>query len=234
MKFNTIIFDLDGPLLDGKMRHYQCYADILTELNYMPMPCDQYWDMKRNRINRREQLAFSSAETCYDEFLKRWLAKIEERYYLRLDRLQSNVITILENLKLANKQMILATMRKNKSHLFEQLANLGIIKLFDEIVAIDTDEPNASKSAYVKGILQNKPGPFLWIGDTEVDVTSAKELNIPIAVVSNGLRTAAYLRSLAPDYISEDLNEIITWMEKPQGIDAYARRRESNNARQEV
>lgn len=214
MRFNTFVFDLDGPLLDGKLRHHQCYADILTELNYIPMPCDRYWDLKRNRINRLEQLGISSAQDCYAEFLERWLTRIEEPHYLQLDCLQPGVISLLSDLRKANKQIILATMRKNKTNLFEQLENVQIKAFFTEIVAIDSDDPNVNKGDYVKAILANKPGDFLWIGDTEIDVKAAKSLNIPVAVVSNGLRTASYLTSLSPDFLGVDAMDVMTWAGK--------------------
>jgi phosphoglycolate phosphatase len=61
----TLILDLDGPIIDGRLRHYQCYSDILVEHGYKPMPVGMNWEMKRQRKDRHVQLAFSGADEIY-------------------------------------------------------------------------------------------------------------------------------------------------------------------------
>src|SRR5690349_19782781 len=91
-RISACILDLDGPLLDGKRRHYACYRDILAEHGYVALPCDAYWQMKRSRIDRRAQLAASGAGAIYDLFLRAWLERIELPVYLALDRVQPGAL----------------------------------------------------------------------------------------------------------------------------------------------
>ena len=119
----TILLDLDGTLLEGKLRHYQCYSDILNTHGYKPMPINVYWEMKRFRRSRKEQLAVSGAESIYDIFLDEWLKQIEEPEYLVLDRVQDGVLIKLQEWLDDNMKIILVTMRNSRIHLLNQLKN---------------------------------------------------------------------------------------------------------------
>ena len=207
MTFTNFIFDLDGPLLDGKQRHYQCYTQILQEFDCPVLAADEYWQMKRERRNRREQLAATGAEEHYDEFLRRWLERIEEKKYLALDVLQTDALSLLSRLQQENKCLILATLRQNAHHLYEQLGELKIQHFFQHIVAVDSQD-SVDKAAAVRAILQGKSGSTLWIGDTEIDSQSANKLGLPVALVSNGLRTRDYLAGLSPTYLGNNLTEV--------------------------
>ena len=110
---NTIILDLDGPLLDGIDRHHACYCSILADLGCPPIDRDEYWRGKRNRMNRRDLLKQSGAEQHYDAFLSEWLLRIESPEMLAKDRLQPEVLPILSEWRSAGIRLILATMRNN-------------------------------------------------------------------------------------------------------------------------
>ncbi len=205
-RFNTIVFDLDGPLLDGKHRHYRCYADILKEQEFIPVDIDSYWLMKKARIDRHKLLERSSADTIYNFFLQEWLDRIETRPYLQLDFLQPGVLEILTSLQKSGIRLILATMRNNKDALLWQLESLKLKSFFSEIIIIGSLGENKNKAADVAKIIENHDyNKTLWIGDTEVDIYSARELGVKICALSCGLRTKEYLLGLQPDYLHVDL-----------------------------
>lgn len=205
----TIIMDLDGPILDGKERHYRCYSDILIENGFIPMPVDEYWQMKRMRLDRHQQLGVSGADGIYDKFFKSWLCRIEEREYLGLDRLQPGVIKKLKEWKCSDINIILATMRNNKDTLFWQLDLLSLLPLFDHVIVTGSVDGEAGKANAVKSYLkQGDMNSYLWIGDTEADINSARMLGIKVCAVGCGIRTTDYLASLAPDFLAPDVNSI--------------------------
>ena len=205
----TVICDLDGPILDGRFRHYQCYCDILRELGFVPVALEKYWEMKRHRIDRHQQLAACGADEIYDRFLKSWMAQIEEKKYLKLDRLQPGAINKLAELKSAGAKMILVTMRNNEDHLHWQLKFLGLAPFFDNIVAVGTDGGENAKADAAKVYIDTlKRGSALWIGDTEADIKAAQLLEIKVCAVTCGLRTREYLAELHPNFIVEDLQTI--------------------------
>lgn len=205
----TIILDLDGPILDGRYRHYQCYSDILLENGYAPMPLDRYWEMKRNRVNRHEQLAISGSDRIYDNYLKAWIERIEKKKYLALDRLQPGVIEKLQEWKSNDIRLILTTLRNNKANLRWQLKLLDLLVLFDHVVVGGMTNATDNKANKVKQYISKGDTEFiLWIGDTEVDVFAARQLGIKVCVVCCGLRTFDYLTSLNPDLLYPDVNSI--------------------------
>ncbi len=61
----TVILDLDGPVLDGKLRHYDCYRRILGNYHFTPLGIDEYWELKRIGADRKQQLAPVGAESIY-------------------------------------------------------------------------------------------------------------------------------------------------------------------------
>ncbi len=205
----TIILDLDGPILDGKLRHYRCYSDILLENGFTPMPVDEYWGMKRQRIDRHRQLAVSGADGIYDDFLRAWMERIEGKKYLELDRPQPGAVQRLKEWKSSGIKLILATMRNNKSNLYWQLELLELLQLLDQVVAVGTSGGETSKADAIKPYLkESSSAPVLWIGDTEVDIKAARLLGVRVCAVGCGLRTPDYLSTLNPNYLVFDLREI--------------------------
>ena len=207
----TIVLDLDGPLLDGRYRHYQCYSDILTEHGFDPILMPLYWENKRDRMDRRKLLALSNASDLYDEFLASWIQRIETKKYLALDRLQNRVEDILVDWKKSGIRLLLATMRNNPGHLQWQLGKLGILHLLDEVVVVGSSQAGASKSAEIKPLLSDmRLEEAIWVGDTEVDIYAARELGVKVCTLTCGLRTEEHLASLSPDMIEENLSSFAT------------------------
>lgn len=205
----TIILDLDGPLMDGRQRHYQCYADILLERGYTPLTVDEYWRLKRQRASILEQLAFSGAEGIYDDFLRDWSERIEQKRYLGLDRLQPGVVQELENWGQSGIMTILATMRNCERNLYWQLEAFKLCRLIDRVVVSGSYGGYREKASAVSTCLEEvSRNLVLWIGDTEVDIKAARLLNIKVCALACGLRTWAYLSTLEPDYLVSDLVEL--------------------------
>lgn len=211
MNPKLIILDLDGPLLEGRFRHYQCYRDILESFGHSPVGIDLYWTMKKDRANRHELLKLSNADHLYDQFLQAWMEKIETPEYLKLDTLQNGVVEILQCWKKDGIKLILATMRNNASNLKEQLSGLAITPLLDDILVVGSDLSGENKSTAVLPFIRQYPlDEILWIGDTEVDVSSAKKLGIKVCALTCGLRSADYLSSLNPDFLMDDLHSFFS------------------------
>ena len=98
-KLDYIFLDLDGPILEGKNRHYQCYKDILKRHGGTVLDIDVYWDMKTSKIKRDILLLKSNFEKTYEVFFQEWMQNIEDEKYLSLDVLKPDVIKILNEWK---------------------------------------------------------------------------------------------------------------------------------------
>lgn len=203
-----IVLDLDGPILDGRLRHHECYRRILETAGVRPLPLDRYWALKRERVDRRRLLAESGAEALYDTFLASWLATIETPELLAFDRVQPGALETLRAWKDAGVPLALVTARRAEAELQDQLAALGLRPLFAAIVATPFAETGEAKASAFTARLGGAAPCRGWIGDTEIDVDAARRLGVPSVAVTCGLRTAAYLQSLDPSFLYDDLQAV--------------------------
>lgn len=205
----TVILDLDGPILDGRHRHYACYCHLLVERGYVPMDLESYWRMKRDRRDRREQLAESGATAIYDEFVSGWLRLIETPEYLALDRVYPWVRSTLTKWKKAGWRIVLATQRHNPVSLKRQLADFSLESLLDHVVVCDHSAGGSGKARFVRDVIGSTADEdVVWVGDTEIDIEAARALGCQVWAVCSGLRTESYLASLSPDHVCQDLREV--------------------------
>jgi phosphoglycolate phosphatase len=205
----TVILDLDGTILDGRLRHYACYQQILEERGFTPLDPESYWRMALERVDRRQRLAVSGAGEIFDDFVRTWLQRIERPDLLALDRLQSGAIAKMREWREQGVRLVLATMRRHAERLDEQLAHLGLDELLDHVVVCEHRLGGAGKAQQVKSAVADlRPEHCLWVGDTEFDVEAARALGCPVWVVTEGERTEPYLEALSPDFMSPDLKSI--------------------------
>lgn len=199
----TIILDLDGTLLDCKLRHYRCYQDILTRYQVTPLPIENYWQTKRQGISQNQLLQLSQAQQFIVEFSKEWSMLIEREDYLLLDTLYEQVLQVLQTWQENGFKLFLVTFRQQVMNLQQQLKQLQLIDLLEEVIAV----PIGMKKSEViakKNIAKNSQ-EIIWIGDTEADVQAARELNIKVCALSCGLRDKNFLKKLRPDYLEANL-----------------------------
>lgn len=208
--FDTIVTDLDGPILDTKYRHYACYKEILGNNGYTPIEIEDYWKLKRNRVDRLTLLKLSGAFDLYDTFLVEWLRIIEEEEFLQLDELQAGAVRILGEWRAtAACRIVLATMRHDPTNLYRELDRLAITHLFDQIIVCDYRDGGAGKAERVRQSLDSLDATrCVWIGDTEADIEASMYLGVKSVAVSCGLRTSSFLQSLGPDALVPHLRDV--------------------------
>lgn len=208
MKF-LVVFDLDGPLLEGRNRHYACYSGILQRAGYDPVPLEQYWEAKRNLIPASEVLGRSGAVGYYSEFKRLWLAEIESEEMLARDHLQCGAVEMLRRVSLAGHGAVIATLRQHSDRARNEVKRLGILDFIDELMVSPHTEAAGGKAKRVLAHARRQGlKPLIWVGDTEVDAEAAASLGVPCALVTNGLRSAGVLRGLPSLGMFSSLNEI--------------------------
>jgi phosphoglycolate phosphatase-like HAD superfamily hydrolase len=197
-QIQQIFLDLDGPLLDGKHRHYSCYSNILKKYGFSAIALDEYWDKKRSLLNRGDLLQLSNANAIYDEYLSDWLSMIESRELLALDNVQEGALDCLRAWKSLGVNLVLVTLRKNKEAAEEQLRLQGLSEFLDTILVCDHVSGGLGKANAVRNCrdVEIMPNNSVWIGDTEVDWEAARSLGMDIILVENGLRNKTYLEQL--------------------------------------
>ncbi|PKL40246.1 MAG: hypothetical protein CVV41_20095 [Candidatus Riflebacteria bacterium HGW-Riflebacteria-1] len=187
----VIFLDLDGPVLEGKHRHYSCYSAIINRYGGQPLDIDAYWDMKRSKIKRDVLLEKSGFQALYSCFLDDWMKLIESPQYLKFDKLKPKAKETLVKWKQSNFKIVLVTMRQNRENLINQLKQLGVFSLLDEII----DCPPLRQNTKFEALKYYNFCKAIFIGDTEEDANTAKMLGIPFIGITNGLRTKELLNA---------------------------------------
>ncbi len=205
-----IFLDLDGPLLDGKEKHYYSYRSILEKFGFKPIGIDEYWEKKRSLVTRKYLLNLSGAGDIYKDFLAAWLLMIESPEVLALDKVQAGAVNCLRTWKEQRIQLILVTMRKNRQTLEDQLKVTGLRQFLDTVLVCDHAEGGVGKADAVREVFQAKMNKeeVLWIGDTEADWGAANSLGCNICLVANGLRNEKYLEALNNSQVVQSITSI--------------------------
>jgi phosphoglycolate phosphatase-like HAD superfamily hydrolase len=212
-EIKQIFIDLDGPLLDGKRRHYFCYRTILEKSGFEPIGLNAYWKKKRAKGNRMDLLKMSGAEEMYNDFLATWLALIESPEALALDEVQVGAVDCLSAWQAQGVDLILVTMRKNKPGLEAQLERLGLWPLLNAVLVCDYADGGIGKADAVRKIdSTHDVGRALWIGDTEADWEAAQSLGCGLVLLANGLRNMEYLMSLSGAVVQPSIASLKNWV----------------------
>jgi phosphoglycolate phosphatase-like HAD superfamily hydrolase len=208
----TLVFDLDGTIVDCSARHYACYADLAQEAGCRALGPQAYWSMKRLRRSWSDILRASGAPIDASRFSAAFIERIERPHYLALDRLFPDANDAMQRLGSFAKKKILATMRRSQQALPKQLERLALRDYFDLVIARGSTDIT-DKGALVQQAMQISSGQCAWIGDTEEDVSGARRIGAFSCIVSCGLRDRALLEAEKPDVIANSLRELVIMLQ---------------------
>lgn len=210
----TIIFDLDGTLIDVSARHHKVYEDTVMEFGGEPLNKDQYWELKRAKTKWPEMLVLSKIDIGnHENFMESFISKIESPYYLKLDKVLPGVFNVLDKFSNENRCFLLS-LRRNQDNLIDELNNLGLHKFFQKIISGHTEGKGFElKIKLMKQIIKAKEKTLI-VGDTEADILAAKELNIKSVAVLSGIRDKKSLLSIEPDLIIDNVNDLGKYIEE--------------------
>jgi phosphoglycolate phosphatase len=204
---STIFLDLDGPILECKMRHYACYLDLCRSRELHPLSREEYWELKRQRVKGATLFQRSGARGDAGDLMRSWIALVEQPGYLALDAVHPWVFDVLSSWVAGGARLCLATLRSNVAGLHAELERFELRRFFDRVVISDSALGGEGKAAAAaaSGI---DPQSSVWIGDTEVDAVAANAVGSRLYLVTCGIRTEEYLRSLRTGEVVSDLRAV--------------------------
>lgn len=198
-KYDYIVFDLDGTIIDIRKKFYECYKDIVIHLDRVPIDSQQYWELRGEGMSGGKILEYTGMADIKTEFLAKWVNNIESKEMLRFDEVTCDLGAVIPAVKSANTQIILLTMRHNVENLMWQLDVLKIENYFDTIIAAGNRQVTDKLELFPTKI----QGNVLVIGDTAADERFAEEIHADFIPVDSGLKKWKNGYSTLNDTIAE-------------------------------
>ncbi len=209
-RFNGIIFDLDGTLIDS-------YAAITASLNHVRAhydlaPLDA--DFVRLRVGRG--LESLVAEFVGDERVERGVKLFRERYselYLEITQPLGGARVSLKQVHDSGYRLAVAS---NKPARFSKpiLDHLSIGAFVSCVAGPDTvgaTKPDPRMLRHCMSRLELIPAETLYVGDMLLDVESADRAAVEVALVCGGSATREELQS-ANRPVLDSIAELPDWL----------------------
>lgn len=191
----NVFFDLDGTLIDSRLRLYQLFQDLVSNSN---LSFSDYWDLKRNKINHKKILTTSFGYTEKDLliFEDKWMKKIEHEKYLELDTPFLNTTSFLNELASSHKLFVITARQFEKSTL-NQIIKFGWENIFSMVLVT---KQRKDKYSLIKDNVALTPNDWI-LGDSGTDIITGKLLKINTAAVLSGFLNKKQLSLYQPNAI---------------------------------
>jgi HAD superfamily hydrolase (TIGR01509 family) len=210
-KIKTIIFDMDGVLIDSEPIHEKAEMEICREFG-MDVPKKE-WDKFRGK---KLEGIFSYASRKYgkgDEPIEKMIEKKIERYLfyaLREMQLIDGVSEFLEKLKKTQKYRYALTTSGRKVQQDQILAKIKLTDFFPIIVTADdvqSGKPNPDPYLITVEKLKELPENCLVIEDSDNGILSAKAAGCQACGITTTF-SKEYLEKAGADFVVSNFQEL--------------------------
>jgi phosphoglycolate phosphatase len=212
----TILFDLDGTLVDTAPDLMLAHNHVMTKFGYPTKSTDEI----RNLVGKGAGALIGRSiwgqakkefHSVNDLKIKDQMSKEFVDYYGKNIINESTLITgVKEFLKWCKEQNISMAVCTNKQELLsiDLLKKIGIYDFFEYVAGSDTFDyckPDPRHLTSVVEILDGDVKKTIMIGDSESDANAAKAAEIPVILLENGYTekntTEIYHNHLIKDFI---------------------------------
>lgn len=204
-----IIYDLDGTLVDTR-------RDIVDGANHMRVSLGMYPIVDERIWGCVGKGLFHFVQHCLEtEDAKRIRAgaKIYRQYYAKhmLDKsdLYPGAREFLELFR-GERQAVITN--KPNPYTTTMLRELFVSRYFFKIVAGDTEFPHKPDPASTLALIKEAkvhPAETLWVGDSEVDIETARAAGVHVIVLCHGFVNKEKLKAAKPDALFKDFRALV-------------------------
>jgi UDP-glucose 4-epimerase len=191
----TVLFDLDGTLVDHRKRMYLPYLIYYKKHGLKPLPITTYIGIKRRGLSETGVVGSDIKPGDLKKYLNWKQSVIESPDLLMLDMLQPGVKTVLQTVSKKHACFVV-TIRSSNSITRKELKRLGILRYFRDVITVKRGETKTDEVARAVKRYHLDPGRTVMIGDSEQDVTAARSNGVHSVSVTTGLRGITFLKAL--------------------------------------
>lgn len=216
MKYNSVVFDLDGTLLDtlGDLRDSVNYA---LEKNALPKRTTEeirsfVGNGIRLLIERSvpENSPLETVDKCFSDFKEYY-----KDHSAILTKPYDGIISLMKNLK--SKGIKIAVVSNKADFAVKTLMENYFSALYDCVYGERAGVPRKPEPDGVFDAIKEMGAEIkdaVYIGDSEVDVITSKNAGLPCIAVTWGFRDKKVLESLNPEYIVDSPSDILNIIER--------------------
>jgi phosphoglycolate phosphatase len=210
-----VIFDLDGTLIDSAEDIALSVNELREHMDRSPLPLDLIESYIGNGVRVLLERAFDNATVAVIDEAQRMYLPIYRRRLLDNTRAYPGVGETLEVLQEDGRGLAVLTNKPLRESLMI-LEGLGLRKHFRSVYGGDSFEHRKPDPVGVLRILDEEgraPEEALFVGDTRVDLETARNAGIRSCLVSYGIRpesSAALEPDFWPDFWIDDMRELTT------------------------
>lgn len=212
MKFDTIIFDLDGTLLNTLFDLKESTNFALKKYGYPEKTIDEVRMFVGNGVAKLIERALPDG--INNPAYKNCLEDFKKDYKIRMYDHTAPYEGILEMLEKLNAAGIKTAVVSNK---FDAAVKELCKKYFGKRIPVAIGEsenvkkkPAPDSVLRAMDLLHARKDKTIYCGDSDVDVQTAKNSGLPCIGVSWGFRDKALLEKEGADYIVDRPNELIS------------------------
>ncbi|MEH2110349.1 HAD family hydrolase [Nostoc sp.] len=226
-----LITDFDGPIIDVSERYYRVYQFCLEKTRrpgqvVQQLPKAEFWQLKRSRVPEK-QIALNSGldEAQAQEFAQLRRQTVHTEAYFNYDTLAPGAVDALLKIQEAGIDLAVMTMRRVQEldYAFKKY-DLG--KFFPENRCyclsndyVKTRDIEDKPLLMARALRELPPATDTWmVGDTEADITAAKNYGIKVMAVESGIRDRTQLELYHPNLIVKDFSTAVDLVLKPKRL----------------
>ncbi|MGB3751333.1 MAG: HAD family hydrolase [Arcobacteraceae bacterium] len=207
MQKKLIIFDLDGTLIDSIHDIALSTNEVLERLGFKPHPLDAYKNFVGDGAMTLLKNTFG--DDVEDETLEKALVLFKEIYGDKIHKNTKPYNGIYEMLESISEQDCYLAVLSNKPHEFTVEFIDHFFKKFPFVEVHGQKEevprkPNPQGIFNIANNLNIKLEDIIFIGDTPIDIKTAKNAGVTSVAVSWGYRGVKELKKYDPDIIAKD------------------------------
>ncbi|MBQ7718020.1 MAG: HAD hydrolase-like protein [Clostridia bacterium] len=211
MKFDTILFDVDGTILNTCEGITKGVAYGIEKCGLPPLSFETrkrfIGPPLRESFMKYCGVSAQDAETVLKTYREYYSAKgmFECEPYDGIEELLQYMTD--------NGYTVYTATAKPVEYTSVMLEKFDLKKYFKEIIGASMDKSMDTKEKIIKAVLdREKTANAVMIGDTAYDVLGARENNVPTIAVTYGFGNREDLLNAKPDYIAETVEDIYKYI----------------------
>lgn len=212
MSYKTVLFDLDGTLLDTNELIIASFLYTLEQF------CPEKGYGRQDVIARMGLPLRDMLASFHDEQVEEMMAVYREHNFANHDKMVKAFQHVPEVLAELDKRGIVmgvvTTKQKNTVEMGLRLCQIE--RYMRSVVTIeDVANPKPHPEPVLKAMkeLSAEQETTLMVGDSRYDIEAAKQAGIDSAGVAWSLKGEEYLRQYEPTYMLQDMRDLLTIVE---------------------